>query len=147
MLQLLLLSPCSSFSFHIRSIKCLCCSPVSLQLIRSFMATFTAFPLQTRSSCSWDSFGSMENEISKTQAGCVRQTGTGDRTLMTWLRAQLAASCIRPVKWTQPIARDQVLTNMAMSCLIDRVWPWHSCASGTYWCFLTVNIVKLQSVG
>lgn len=63
---MLLLSP-----FHIRSIKYLFHSPVSLQLICSFMATFTAFPLQTRSSCSWDSFRSMGNEISKTQTAYI----------------------------------------------------------------------------
>lgn len=144
MLQLQLLCTCPGFSFHIRSIKCLCCSPVLLQLICSFMATFTAFPLQTRSSCSWDSFGSMENEISKTQA-CVRRTRTGDYTLMTRLQAQLAASCIRPVKWTQPTARDQVLTGQEL-LYRQSLAPTFLCFWPLYWCFLMVNIVKLQSL-
>lgn len=67
----LLLPPlCLDSPFHIRSIKFLFCSPARLQLICSFAATFTAFPLQTRSSCSWDPFGSMGNKIGKTHA-CI----------------------------------------------------------------------------
>lgn len=70
---------CLDSPFHIRSIKFLFCSPAPLQLICSFTATFTAFPLQTTSSCSWDPFGSMGNKIGKTHA-CVWQTGAGDHT-------------------------------------------------------------------
>lgn len=63
--SLLLALVCRDSPFHIRSIKFLFCSPTPLQLICSFAATFTAFPLQTRSSCSWDPFGSMGNKIGK----------------------------------------------------------------------------------
>lgn len=52
-----------------------------LQLICSFMAAVTAFPLQTRSSCSCDSFGSMGNKISKTRAASGR---LGQVTTLWW---------------------------------------------------------------
>lgn len=117
---MLLLSP-----FHIRSIKYLFHSPVSLQLICSFMATFTAFPLQTRSSCSWDSFRSMGNEISKTQTAYIY---TADRDRWPYFDDTAASDWW---KRKPPIVRDQVLSVVARSCLADKSqtlpssWPWH----------------------
>lgn len=116
--------------FHIQSIKCLFYSPVSLQLICSFMAAFTAFPSQTRWSCSRDSFGSMGNKLSKTQSvsGNLGQVTTlwwhGCR--LNWYRSAL--------DWENE--RDPgAYTVMAISC-----------GASTYWCLLMPEIIKMQNV-